>query len=223
MDRIGAKKEIEKTIALRSFYQPVKGFPTSRGRGGEKGIQEFDKRLNYILKEFPPEGKKFLVMACSEGYNVFSIAERGGKVVGVEKDKRLHDLTKLLQTYHEVPESDVELVNAYAQDFVATDKTDFDYILYLMIMHHLITPNPKDLERAFVILNYAADRGKKTVLQLRCWRKFPELGMHTQEDIPKFIIKNTNFTHYKNIEIEGGTREKPNIIFNLPLWVLWKE
>jgi len=217
------KAQIEKLLVGKKFYQPVKGFPQCTGRGGTKGIAEFDKRLNYILKEFPPENKRFLVMACNVGYNVLSIAERGGNVVGVEKGEYLHKITKLLQTYHNVPEPDVQFIHDTAQHFTATNKTKFDYIVYLMIMHHLITPNPVALDSAFKVLNYAANMGKKTVMQLRCWRKFPELGMHTQEDIPKFIIRNTDFTNYKHIEIEGGTKERPAIIFNLPLWVLWKE
>ena len=217
MTKDEAKQEIERIIPTRRFYQPVIGFPQCTKRS-EKA---FKGRLDAIIRDCGgASGNSFLVGGSSNGYNCFQLESMGARVFGIESDKNNIQLCEILKDYYEVSLTNPTFIHSTILDWFRGTNFTFNYGILLMVFHHIFKPH--SISECLETMNYFANRCEATYLSSRDkpWMK-EKLGM-TYIDIPDYLVKNTEFTDWEEIDMPRRGNNVPNIAFGLPVWKLWK-
>jgi tRNA (mo5U34)-methyltransferase len=83
-------------------------------------------------------GKTVLDLACNSGFFSFKMKQRGAKhVLGIDHPTRIEQ-AKFVAEVLGVPEVELRAQNVY--NFVLTNTTQFDYVLFLGLFYHLRHP-----------------------------------------------------------------------------------
>jgi len=210
------KQKIEAVITTgRRFYQPVVDFPQCTGRS----IIQFQSRLDAIMNH-NPTANSYLIGGSSNGFNAFQLVKAGKQVVGVEIGKNDIEFCKLLAEYYNLDSSNPEFVQDNILNYLRRTDKVFDCALLLMVWHHIFKAN--SIPQALETMNLLAHKAKYTYLSTRDkpWMK-EQLNM-TYMDTPEYIINNTEFNYWEEIQIPRKGNGQPNIAFSLPIWVMWR-
>jgi tRNA (mo5U34)-methyltransferase len=92
-----------------------------------------------VMEPFIPQdlsGKTVLDLACNSGFFSFKMKQLGAKhVLGIDLPRKIEQ-AKFVAEVLRVPEVELRAQNVY--DFVLTNTTQFDYVLFLGLFYHLI-------------------------------------------------------------------------------------
>lgn len=209
------KAEIESIIPTRNFYQPVIEFPQCTRRSEEM----FKKRLDAILKHCKNRGT-FLIVGSSNGYNAFQLAKKNKKVVAIEASINDINFCRLLTEYYGLSVENPKFVHSHILPYLKSTDKKFTNVLMLMVFHHIM--KPQALKDGLETLNILASRCKRLYVTSRDKPWMRDMDISTYRDIPRYIINNTDFHYYSEIDIPRKKEDVPNIAFGLPVWVFSK-
>jgi len=192
----------------RTGYQPIPGFPESKP-GGE---QPFKDRCDIITNAIGID-KSYLILGSNLGYNALTIFKGGGRVVGVEQEKKYVDYcNNTLKPYFDCTVDNPKFICSDVFDYMNSTTDRFDCVLSLMLVHNVL--KFEKMETVLELIDMMADKADCMIMQTR----HPQWNLYGHNfkfnDIPNFIMDNTKFNNWKQI----ADGKNPLIALRIPLW-----
>lgn len=109
-----------------------------------------------LLEPFIPQdltGKTVLDLACNSGFFSIKMKQRGAKhVLGIDVPGQIEQAKLVAEVYN----ADIELLAQNVYEFMLTNTTQFDYVLFLGLFYHLRHP--------LLVLDRAAELTREKLL-----------------------------------------------------------
>lgn len=138
---------------------------------------DYPERRWKLLEPFIPQdlsGKTVLDLACNSGFFSIKMKQRGAKhVLGVDVPGQIEQAKFVAELYG----ADIELIAQNVYEFVLTNSTKFDYVLFLGLFYHLRHP--------LLVLDRAAELTREKMLfQTQVFPPPTDLPYVPQRDFP---------------------------------------
>ena len=209
---------------VTSFYQPMYGYFNNESRFTDAGkdlffekmkskSEAFNKRFE-LIKNYIPINSNCLEYGCNIGYNTFLASEiEGVSVTGVDKDRRVIPIAKLLLEYNNL--DNIKFIQAECKKYLESKVDGFyDCIICLLVGHHILKNEfTKNLPQSYSELDDVSDKSKKYlklfldfigVLKNKSKRFIVQLRLgvdgeyFSKEDMDYFSYKDDFFIDYLN-------------------------
>ncbi len=197
-------REIKKKAKGVKVYQTIK-FSDFELKGKLKERKRKRPDLRMQLFDLDVKDKLVYDLGCSNGYFCYEFAKRGARVIGVDKNKEVLELNKLIAKYYEL---DIEFIEDDLSDidFYRERMKECDIAIFCSVIHHFFAR--KIIDPISFCRQILSEISKKTNLlffesgqngePFNWSTKLNIMGMEPQN----WILKNwLNSTEFRKVEV----------------------
>lgn len=151
---------------------------------------ESQDRLAGILEDYGDvSGKWILDIGSCTGWFSTELAQMGAHVVGSEINKTRLGISRVIAGYHDFGLDNPEFIGTDYRVYLARSKKEFDFILFLNLLHHSLK---KDVGESWSIVDMLSKHTDVMYLGIGEFKLLIE-----PELIPQAILDNSDFDSYK--------------------------
>jgi len=166
-----------------------------------------DTRWKFIENEYNWKGKKVLDIGSYTGYFSHKVAKLGGKVIGIETDKKRLTQSILINN---LLESNVEFIRANFFSYLKDKK--FDCILFFSVLHWVLKrEGVNGFNKALDVISSSSpvmflDMGQdhESKVNLKNWNHGLVINKST---IPDLVISNSKYKHCDHLGVGDTGRD----------------
>lgn len=193
------KEKLYQLYGEKLLYQPVAHPDFSDWTLVQNGSEEV---FQYITENLETKNKDILDIGCCTGDFSYRLAELGGKMVGIDTNKKRIELAEYQRTYREAEKDNpVFMVESFESHL--TNSHHYDVVLLLNVIHHYLR---RDIEKAVNRVVLISENTENLVIQLDT--KIPI----TIPELIEKIMNQTDFTSYNTYYISNHLN-RPVLLF----------